>query len=79
MFLYTGTAPRTYQDYVDEATGKMLTAEPGRQHEIRATWDRLPVPPADGFWTDAPPPPAPKAAKGSAKTSGDESPPPTAA
>ena len=37
-------------DYTDDLTGKMLTAEPGRSYDIRATWDLLPVPPADGFW-----------------------------
>jgi hypothetical protein len=39
-----------YMDYVNEATGKMLTAEPGGSYDIRVTWDVLPVPPADGFW-----------------------------
>ena len=49
-FLYTGTAPRAYMDYLDEATGRMLEAQPGVQYELHATWDKLPVPPADGFW-----------------------------
>lgn len=51
---YTGTgSPRSYGDYVDEATGRQLLAEPGREYEIRATWDKLPVPPADGWWKPA--------------------------
>jgi hypothetical protein len=33
----------------------MLEAEPGRQYEIRATWDKLPVPPADGHWEEVQP------------------------
>jgi hypothetical protein len=47
---YLGSGSRTYMDYIDEATGKMLTAEPGGSYDIRVTWDVLPVPPADGFW-----------------------------
>jgi hypothetical protein len=50
VYVYTGSAPRTYADYVDDATGRQLAAEPGAQYEIRAVWDKLPVPPADGFW-----------------------------
>ncbi len=49
-YLYTGSAPRPYMDYVDLATGQMLAARPGAQYEMRATWDKLPVPPADGYW-----------------------------
>ena len=55
MYLYTGTAPRAYMDYVDESTGRMLEAQPGVQYELHATWDKLPVPPADGFWEAAEP------------------------
>jgi hypothetical protein len=50
VYLYTGGAPRTYADYVDNATGHQLEAQPGTQYEMRAVWDKLPVPPADGFW-----------------------------
>lgn len=49
-YLYSGSAPRTYADYVDEATGRQLEAQPGTEYGIRAVWDKLPVPPADGFW-----------------------------
>ena len=49
-YLYTGTGPRSYMDYLDESTGRMLEAKPGEQYELHATWDKLPVPPADGFW-----------------------------
>lgn len=49
-YLYTGTGPRPYMDYVDLATDRMLEAQPGVQYEMRATWDKLPVPPADGYW-----------------------------
>lgn len=49
-YLYTGTGTRKYMDYIDTATDRMLEAEPGWQGEMRATWDKLPVPPADGFW-----------------------------
>jgi hypothetical protein len=49
-YLYTGSGTRSYMDYVDTATDRMLVAEPGWQGEMRATWDKLPVPPADGFW-----------------------------
>lgn len=75
-WLFTGAGARTYHDYVDVASGRMLTAEPGRQYEIRATWDKLPVPPADGFWEEVRPlaavapeaaaEEAPKAKRGSA-------------
>jgi hypothetical protein len=50
MNRYTGTELRSYMDYVNNATGQMLVAEPGGSYDIRATWDALPVPPADGFW-----------------------------
>jgi hypothetical protein len=51
---YTGTGtPRSYGDYVDAATGRQLDAQPGEAYEIRATWDKLPVPPADGWWKPA--------------------------
>jgi hypothetical protein len=54
-WLFTGTGKRAYHDYVDEATGRMLEAEPGGTYEVRATWDKLPVPPVDGFWAEAQP------------------------
>ena len=49
-YLYTGSGTREYADYVDCATDRMLEAVPGWQGEMRVTWDKLPVPPADGFW-----------------------------
>jgi hypothetical protein len=52
VHLFTGTGTRRYADYVDVATGQMLTAKPGGQYDIRATWDVLPVPPADGYWEE---------------------------
>ena len=54
-WLYTGSGRRAYHDYLDEATGRMLEAKPGGTYEIRATWDKLPVPPADGHWQAADP------------------------
>lgn len=65
-YLYTGTGTRKYMDYVDASTDRMLEAEPGREYAIRATWDKLPVPPADGFWEEAAP--APEPAEADAKT-----------
>ena len=51
---YTGTGTaRSYGDYVDAATGRQLDARPGEAYEIRATWDKLPVPPDDGWWKPA--------------------------
>lgn len=73
QYLYTGTGSRTYADYVDESTGRMLTAEPGGQYEIRAPWPVLPVPPADGWWeevqpvTEAEAAEVPKAKRGGAR------------
>jgi len=72
VFRFTGSGKRVYADYVDEATGRMLEAVPGWQGEMRATWDKLPVPPADGFWevieppaeAGAPEPPAAPPTKG---------------
>lgn len=52
---YLGSGSRTYMDYIDDATGRILTAEPDGSYDIRATWDLLPVPPADGFWEDSTP------------------------
>ena len=49
-YLYTGTGTRSYMDYVDTATDRMLVAEPGWQGEMRVTDSRFPVPPADGYW-----------------------------
>lgn len=60
---YTGSGTRAYHDYLDEATGRMLEAKPGGTYEIRATWDKLPVPPADGHWREAEPPGADEASE----------------
>jgi hypothetical protein len=54
MFVYTGSGTRSYMDYCDLATDRMLVAEPGGTYGMRATWDKLPVPPGDGFWEEAP-------------------------
>jgi hypothetical protein len=48
---YIGSNPSLgYMDYVNNATGEMLLAMPGVSYDIRAVWDALPIPPADGFW-----------------------------
>ena len=62
MFVYTGSGTRSYMDYCDLATDRMLVAEPGGTYGMRATWDKLPVPPGDGFWEEAPEPDAVEAA-----------------
>ena len=52
-FTYVGYGTRGYAEYVDVNTGKMLLAEQGGTYEMRPTWQDLPVPPADGLWTEA--------------------------
>lgn len=55
QYRFTGSGKRVYADYVDLATDRMLEAGPGWQGEMRATWDKYPVPPGDGYWEEAEP------------------------
>ena len=66
-FTFTGPSTLGYFAYADTETGRMLIAEPGQSYGIRATETGLPVPPADGRWSAAPPGPPPQATP-SAKT-----------
>jgi hypothetical protein len=65
-FTYLGAGEMWYQDYRDEATGKMLKAEPLQAYTISSVDPvKYAVPPNDGRWeaADTPPPaPAPPAA-----------------
>ncbi len=61
-YVYGGTAEQIYPQYIDEATGRTLVAEPGGTYTITQVPDevaapdggtqplRLPMPP-DGRWT----------------------------
>jgi hypothetical protein len=55
-YTFTGQSTLGYMAYADLDTGRMLIAEPGQPYRIRATEEGLPVPPADGRWSAAPPP-----------------------
>ena len=68
-YAYTGGTEMYYQQYMDNATGKMLVAQPGGVYDMFAcdtgpadddgVPTALPVPPMDGRWAGAPPPPPP--------------------
>jgi hypothetical protein len=58
-FQYLGYAETGYPSFVDEGTGRMLVAEPGGSYAMRAVEEGIAVPPADGRWAPAAPPPAP--------------------
>ena len=56
---YTGHATALYMDYIDGATGRTLTAEPGGTYDVRVAPGRNPglsPVPGDGRWTAVPPP-----------------------
>jgi len=59
LCVYLGTDSRSYQDYVNAFTGRMLEAEPGfGVYDIQVAPGRnpgLPLPPGDGRWAAAPP------------------------
>ena len=50
-YLYLGTQENWYQDYLDDATGKMLAAQPGESYSMTGV-NGGPVPPTDGRWSD---------------------------
>jgi len=57
LFAYTGSDNRSYPDYADRTTGRMLYTAPGGTYDIRpASNPDLPMPPNDGRWEPAPPP-----------------------
>lgn len=50
---YTGTDARSYPDYLDAGTSRMLEAVPGGTYEVAVAPGRapgLPLPPGDGRW-----------------------------
>lgn len=75
-YAYLGATTLIYQDYLDDATGKMLVAEPGGTYSMSAITN-APVPPSDGRWAAVQPPPpasppAPPVPPAPAPTGGDE-------
>ena len=56
---YLGSDDRQYLQYADAATGRTLEVVPGGTYEMRPFEPGLPVPPADGRWGPASPPPPP--------------------
>lgn len=54
---YLGSDHRFYLDYADAATGRTLEVAPGGSYDVRAREPGMPVPPADGRWAPASPPP----------------------
>lgn len=59
-YLFTGAFTLEYMDYIDEATSKVLIAEPGGIYSMISVSGSLGVPPNDGRWAsvvDVPPPP----------------------
>lgn len=67
---FLGLSTLGYNDYRDEATGRMLVAEPGSAYAIAAIDGELTVPPPDGRWADTADLP------GSATAEAEPSPPP---
>lgn len=73
-FVFLGPTGRSYVQYIDEATGRMLQAQPNRSYDMRPVpgAGNVPVPPGDGLWgaaedapedkPAAPQPPAPPSA-----------------
>lgn len=62
LYAYTGSDSRRYPDYLDTATGRMLTVAPGGVYGVAVApgrADGLPLPPGDGRW-------GPPAAQGTA-------------
>lgn len=58
-YTYLGGQVMTYQDYLDTATGHMLIAVPGEgPYDMTPVNSGLSVPPPDGRWALAGPPPA---------------------
>jgi hypothetical protein len=57
---YLGGQELWYQDYLDDATGHMLIAQPETAYSMSAVNGALAVPPPDGRWAvPAPPEPPP--------------------
>ncbi len=56
LFAYLGTDDRSYHDYADAATGRMLEVTRGGVYDVRVAPGRhpgLPLPPGDGRWGPA--------------------------
>ena len=50
-FSFSGDQALIYPSYIDNATGRTLTAQPGGIYDMRAAGSMgYPVPPADGRW-----------------------------
>lgn len=56
FYSYLGGQDFYYQDYLDNATGRMLTVTAGGTYSMTATMAGKPVPPGDGRWSPVTPP-----------------------
>ena len=70
-YRYLGSEPRDYSQYIDDATGHPLRAEPGGAYSMTPVQGIHvpPVPPSDGMWAPEDPPPDTPAPASKTKTS----------
>jgi hypothetical protein len=53
LFAYVGSDPRSYADYLNALSGRMLEVQPGGAYDVHVAPGRnpgLPLPPGDGRW-----------------------------